>query len=212
MRWAAPWRRPPTRPASSSASSIGSKGPAVRATRAQADRVLYKAAIRRRLENQPNLWLFQQAVDDLMLEGDRVVGAVTQVGIRFRARAVVLTAGTFLDGKIHVGLQNHSRRPRRRPAGGEPVGAAEGAEAAAGPAQDRHAAAHRRAQHRLLQAGRAAGRRSAAGRPEWPVPVFSFLGSPSSTRASCRAGSPTPTSARTRSSAAASTAARCSPA
>jgi tRNA uridine 5-carboxymethylaminomethyl modification enzyme len=85
-----------------------SKGPAVRATRAQADRILYKAAIRRRLENQPNLTLFQQAVDDLMVEGDRVVGAVTQVGIRFRARAVVLTAGTFLDGKIHVGLQNHA--------------------------------------------------------------------------------------------------------
>jgi tRNA uridine 5-carboxymethylaminomethyl modification enzyme len=86
----------------------GSKGPAVRATRAQADRILYKAAIRRRLENQPRLWLFQQAVDDLMLEGDRVVGAVTQVGVRFRARAVVLTAGTFLDGRIHVGLQNYS--------------------------------------------------------------------------------------------------------
>jgi tRNA uridine 5-carboxymethylaminomethyl modification enzyme len=85
-----------------------SKGPAVRATRAQADRILYKAAIRRRLENQPNLWLFQQAVDDLMVEGDRVVGAITQVGIRFRSRAVVLTAGTFLDGKIHVGLNNYS--------------------------------------------------------------------------------------------------------
>ena len=86
----------------------GSKGPAVRATRAQADRILYKAAIRRRLENQPNLTLFQQAVDDLMVEGDRVVGAVTQVGIRFRARTVVLTAGTFLDGKIHVGLKNYA--------------------------------------------------------------------------------------------------------
>ncbi|MDM7456232.1 MAG: tRNA uridine-5-carboxymethylaminomethyl(34) synthesis enzyme MnmG [Tepidimonas sp.] len=84
-----------------------SKGPAVRATRAQADRKLYKAAIRRRLENQSNLWLFQQAVDDLMVEGDRVVGAVTQLGLRFRARAVVLTAGTFLDGKIHVGLQQY---------------------------------------------------------------------------------------------------------
>ncbi len=84
-----------------------SKGPAVRATRAQADRVLYKAAIRRRLENQPNLSLFQQAVDDLMIEGDRVVGAVTQVGISFRARTVVLTAGTFLDGRIHVGLDNY---------------------------------------------------------------------------------------------------------
>ncbi|MDO5691459.1 MAG: tRNA uridine-5-carboxymethylaminomethyl(34) synthesis enzyme MnmG [Pseudomonadota bacterium] len=84
-----------------------SKGPAVRATRAQADRVLYKAAIRRRLENQPNLWLFQQAVDDLMLEGERVVGAVTQLGIAFRGRTVVLTAGTFLDGRIHVGLDNY---------------------------------------------------------------------------------------------------------
>ena len=88
-----------------------SKGPAVRATRAQADRILYKAAIRRQLENQPNLSIFQQAVDDLMVEGDgegaRVVGAVTQIGIRFKARAVVLTAGTFLDGKVHVGLQNH---------------------------------------------------------------------------------------------------------
>jgi tRNA uridine 5-carboxymethylaminomethyl modification enzyme len=86
----------------------GSKGPAVRATRAQADRVLYRAAIRRRLENQPGLWLFQQAVDDLLLEGDRVIGAVTQLGLRFRAPAVVLTAGTFLDGRIHVGLQNYS--------------------------------------------------------------------------------------------------------
>jgi tRNA uridine 5-carboxymethylaminomethyl modification enzyme len=86
----------------------GSKGPAVRATRAQADRVLYRAAIRRRLENQPGLWLFQAAVDDLLLQGDRVVGAVTQLGLKFRAQAVVLTAGTFLDGRIHVGLQNHS--------------------------------------------------------------------------------------------------------
>ncbi len=85
-----------------------SKGPAVRATRAQADRLLYKQAIRHRLENQPNLWLFQQAVDDLIVEGDRVVGAVTQVGVRFRSRAVVLTAGTFLDGKIHVGLNNYT--------------------------------------------------------------------------------------------------------
>ena len=85
-----------------------SKGPAVRATRAQADRVLYRAAIRQRLENQPKLWLFQQAVDDLLLEGTRVVGAVTQAGVHFRGRAVVLTAGTFLDGRIHVGLQNYS--------------------------------------------------------------------------------------------------------
>jgi tRNA uridine 5-carboxymethylaminomethyl modification enzyme len=85
-----------------------SKGPAVRATRAQADRILYKQAIRWHLENQPSLWLFQQAVDDLIVDGDRVVGAVAQIGIRFRARAVVLTAGTFLDGKIHVGLNNYT--------------------------------------------------------------------------------------------------------
>jgi tRNA uridine 5-carboxymethylaminomethyl modification enzyme len=86
----------------------GSKGPAVRATRAQADRVLYRAAIRRRIESQPNLWLFQGACDDLIIEGDRVTGAVTQVGIRFMARALVLTAGTFLDGRIHVGLRQHA--------------------------------------------------------------------------------------------------------
>jgi tRNA uridine 5-carboxymethylaminomethyl modification enzyme len=85
-----------------------SKGPAVRATRAQADRLLYKRAIRTRLESQPNLWLFQQPVDDLLLEGERVVGAITQSGIRFRGRTVVLTAGTFLNGLIHIGLQHYS--------------------------------------------------------------------------------------------------------
>lgn len=85
-----------------------SKGPAVRATRAQADRVLYKAAIRRRLENQPNLWLFQQAVDDIILEGDKAVGVVTQIGLRFPSKSVVLTAGTFLGGLIHVGMKNYS--------------------------------------------------------------------------------------------------------
>ena len=85
-----------------------SKGPAVRATRAQADRVLYKAAIRKRLENQPNLMLFQQAVDDLTVVGDRVTGVVTQIGLRFEAPSVVLTAGTFLNGLIHVGMQHYS--------------------------------------------------------------------------------------------------------
>jgi len=83
------------------------KGPAVRATRAQADRVIYRQAIRRRLENQRNLHIFQQAADDLLLEGDRVTGVVTQIGVRFSARAVVLTTGTFLSGLIHVGLQNY---------------------------------------------------------------------------------------------------------
>ncbi|MFB1117122.1 tRNA uridine-5-carboxymethylaminomethyl(34) synthesis enzyme MnmG [Dickeya dadantii] len=85
-----------------------SKGPAVRATRAQADRVLYRQAVRTVLENQPNLTLFQQAVEDLIVENDRVVGAVTQMGLKFRAKAVVLTVGTFLDGKIHIGLDNYS--------------------------------------------------------------------------------------------------------
>jgi len=84
-----------------------SKGPAVRATRAQADRQLYRRAIRHRLENQPNLTLFQQAADDLILRGERVAGVVTQLGIRFEAQAVVLTAGTFLNGLVHVGLENY---------------------------------------------------------------------------------------------------------
>jgi tRNA uridine 5-carboxymethylaminomethyl modification enzyme len=85
-----------------------SKGPAVRATRAQGDRILYKAAIRRRLENQPNLTLFQAAVDDLLVNGDVVQGVMTQMGLEFMAKKVVLTAGTFLDGKIHVGLNNYA--------------------------------------------------------------------------------------------------------
>lgn len=84
------------------------KGPAVRATRAQADRVLYKAAVRQILENQANLTIFQQAADDLIVEGGRVAGVVTQMGVTFRAPTVVLTAGTFLGGRIHIGLQNHS--------------------------------------------------------------------------------------------------------
>ena len=89
-----------------------SKGPAVRATRAQADRILYKAAIRHMLENQPNLWLFQQAVDDIILANDngydRAAGVITQIGLRFNSKSVVLTAGTFLGGLIHVGMQNYS--------------------------------------------------------------------------------------------------------
>ncbi len=85
-----------------------SKGPAVRATRAQADRLLYRLAIRTSLENQPNLMIFQQAVEDLIVEHDRVVGAVTQMGLKFRGRSVVLTVGTFLDGKIHIGMDHYS--------------------------------------------------------------------------------------------------------
>ena len=85
-----------------------SKGPAVRATRAQADRILYKAAVRTTLENQPNLTLFQQAVDDVIVENDQVTGVITQMGLKFKAKAVVLTVGTFLGGKIHIGLENFS--------------------------------------------------------------------------------------------------------
>jgi tRNA uridine 5-carboxymethylaminomethyl modification enzyme len=85
-----------------------SKGPAVRATRAQADRVLYRHAVRRRLESQPNLSIFQQAVDDILLEGNRVAGVVTQMGLRLRSSAVVLTTGTFLSGLIHVGLSHYA--------------------------------------------------------------------------------------------------------
>src|SRR6266581_656063 len=93
-----------------------SKGPAVRATRAQADRVLYKQAIRSRLESQPNLLLFQQAVDDVLVEGERVVGVRTQMGVEFRARAVVLTTGTFLAGLIHIGLKSHTAGRAGEPA------------------------------------------------------------------------------------------------
>src|SRR5579862_4655876 len=84
-----------------------SKGPAVQATRAQADRVLYKQAVRHFLENQPNLILFQQAVDDLLIEGDRITGVITQMGLTIHAKTVVLTAGTFLAGKIHIGLNHY---------------------------------------------------------------------------------------------------------
>lgn len=83
-----------------------SKGPAVRATRAQADRVLYKQFVRKYLENQPNLTIFQQAVDDLIVEQDEVKGVITQMGLSFKAKSVVLTVGTFLGGKIHIGIKS----------------------------------------------------------------------------------------------------------
>jgi len=147
-----------------------SKGPAVRATRAQADRVLYKAAIRRRLENQPNLWLFQQAVDDIALQGERVTGVVTQLGLRFQSKAVVLTAGTFLGGLVHVGLAHYQ----------------------AGRAGDPPAIS---LAARLREIGLPAGRLKTGTPPridgrsidfsvmeeqpgDTPVPVFSFLGKP----------------------------------
>jgi tRNA uridine 5-carboxymethylaminomethyl modification enzyme len=128
-----------------------SKGPAVRATRAQADRVLYKQAIRARLENQANLALFQQAVDDLVLEGDAVVGVKTRLGIVFQARAVVLTTGTFLAGPDPCRHGELPGRPHGRSSRDLPGGALAGTEPAGGPAEDRHAAAHRWAQHRFLR-------------------------------------------------------------
>ena len=128
----------------------GSKGPAVRATRAQADRVLYKAAIRRRLENQPNLCAVPGRLATISSSKVTVLcGVITQVGVRFDATCVVLTAGTFLDGRIHVGLDSHPGGRVGRSAGRDAVGAAEGAEAAARPAEDRNAAAPRRPHHRL---------------------------------------------------------------
>jgi tRNA uridine 5-carboxymethylaminomethyl modification enzyme len=146
-----------------------SKGPAVRATRAQADRILYKQAIRSRLENQPNLWLFQQAVDDLMVEGDRVVGAVTQIGLQLpRPRRGA-------DGRYFPRREDPRRpaelhgRPRRRPAGGVAVRAPERTEIAAGPPENRHAAAHRWPQHRFSVMSEQPGDLD-------PVPVFSYMG------------------------------------
>jgi tRNA uridine 5-carboxymethylaminomethyl modification enzyme len=134
-----------------------SKGPAVRATRAQADRILYKAAVRSAVENQPGLTLFQQSVEDLLIEQDRVVGVETQMGLRFRAHAVVLTVGTFLGGRIHIGLSNYEGGPGRRSAVQRPVAATARAAVAGRAFKDGHAAAHRRAEHRLSASVGAAG-------------------------------------------------------
>ena len=154
-----------------------SKGPAVRATRAQADRMLYRQAIRGRLENQPNLWLFQQAVDDLMLEGERVTGVVTQLGIRFPARAVVLTAGTFLAGLVACRLCKLSRpdgrairRPSRlRRACGNCSCRWDGLKTGTPPRLDGRT-------HRFLRVAEQPG--------DDPVPVFSFMGNAASASAS----------------------------
>ena len=166
----------------------GSKGPAVRATRAQADRILYKAAIRHRLENQPNLWLFQQAVDDLLVAG-RPGGRCrhAESGCAFARRAVVLTAGTFLDGRIHVGPAELHAAGRA----GDPPAVSLSArlkelKLPQAPAEDRHAAAAGRTQRSTSAA--------CAEQPGDldPVPVFSFLGSGQrSIRGRCRAGSRT---------------------
>lgn len=152
-----------------------SKGPAVRATRAQGDRVLYRGAIRRRLENQVNLWIFQQAVDDLLIESDgqydRVVGARTQTGIEFRARALVLTAGTFLNGKVHVGLDNYRAGRAGDPAS---VTLAERLKDLALPQGRLKTGTPPRLDGRTIDFSRC---EEQAGDSD-PVPVFSFLGNP----------------------------------
>jgi tRNA uridine 5-carboxymethylaminomethyl modification enzyme len=148
-----------------------SKGPAVRATRAQADRVLYRQAIRRRLENQPNLRLFQQAVDDLTLEQDRVAGVVTQLGLRFKARTVVLTTGTFLSGLIHVGLEHYQAGRAGDPAS---VSLAQRLRELALPVGRLKTGTPPRIDGRTIDYSVMAEQPG-----DDPVPVFSFLGSPS---------------------------------
>ena len=140
-----------------------SKGPAVRATRAQADRILYKKAIRRRLENQPNLVLFQQAVDDLLLAGDRVVGVVTQMGLVFEAPAVVLTTGTFLSGLVHIGLENFEAGRAGDPPAKRLATRLRELALPMGRLKTGHAAATGWPDDRLRRAGGATGRRSGAG-------------------------------------------------
>lgn len=131
------------------------KGPAVRATRCQADRALYKAAIRRLVESQPNLSLFQQPVDDLLVEGDRILGVRTQFGEDFFAPTVVLTAGTFLAGRIHVGQAQSDGGSRRRPAGHDAGAAPARASAAGRTPEDGNAAPAGQPQPGLRRDGRA---------------------------------------------------------
>jgi tRNA uridine 5-carboxymethylaminomethyl modification enzyme len=140
-----------------------SKGPAVRATRAQADRVLYRQAVRRRLENQPNLTIFAQACDDLILDGDRVVGVVTQLGVRFAARAVVLTAGTFLKRADPCGFVEPCGGSYGRSAVDLPGRAPARTAVAGRAAQDRYPASSGWQDHRLLATRRTTFRRSPAG-------------------------------------------------
>ena len=147
-----------------------SKGPAVRATRAQADRLLYKRAIRSRLENQPNLTLFQQAVEDLMLEGDRVTGVVTQLGVSFFGRAVVLTTGTFLSGLVHIGLSKHQAGRAGDPAS---IGLAARLRELKLPVGRLKTGTPPRIDGRTIDFS--AMRRQPG---DEPVPVFSFLGTP----------------------------------
>ena len=146
------------------------KGPAVRATRAQADRHLYRQAIRSRLEREPRLRVFQQAVDDLLLENDRVTGVVTQVGIVFRARSVVLTTGTFLSGLVHVGLSNYQAGRAGDPAS---MTLAQRLRALALPVGRLKTGTPPRIAGRSIDFGVMSEQPG-----DEPVPVFSFLGTP----------------------------------
>ncbi len=182
-----------------------SKGPAVRATRAQADRVLYRQAIRSTLENQPNLTLFQQAVDDVLVTAGKVTGVVTQGGVRFEAETVVLTTGTFLSGLIHVGLDASRGRAGGR-ASIQHLGGS--------PARARLPVGRLKTGTPPRLDGRTIDFSALTVQPgDEPVPVFSTLGTAgNASAATCLAGSPTPTRKPTRSSAGGSIDRRCSPA
>ncbi len=180
-----------------------SKGPAVRATRAQADRVLYRQAMRGMLDAEPNLTLLQQTVERLLLEGACVRGVVTQAGLKIAADTVVLTVGTFLDGKIHVGEVNYSGGRAGDPAVARPCARSARSRSRRRPPEDRDTAAHRRAQHRLLEAR---SRSPATSR----VRCSRFSAAAPSIRGRSAATSRVRRERRTRSSAPASTARRCS--
>ena len=153
----------------------GSKGAAVRATRAQADRLLYKAAIRSRLESQPNLWIFQGACDNLLVSGDRITGVVTQVGVRFDAACVVLTAGTFLNGRIHVGLDSHAGG---RAGEGPSITLSERLKELKLPQGRLKTGTPPRIDGRTIDYGKLVEQAGDGGGDPSAVPVFSFLGEP----------------------------------
>jgi len=180
------------------------QGPAVRATRAQADRALYRQAVRRRIENQPNLVVFQQAVDDLLLEGQRVVGVATQLGLRFHAQAVVLTTGTFLAGLIHVGLRNYQAGRAGDPAS---ITLAAKLREMSLPVGRLKTGTPPRLDARSIDFSVLAEQPGDA-----PEPVFSFMGRRDMHPGSCRAGSLIPMRRPMKSSAAPWTGRRCIPA
>ena len=159
MPWAGLWPRAADRSGIQFRTLNARKGPAVRATRAQIDRSLYKGVIRPLLEQADNLHLFQQAVDDLVIEGDSIRGVVTQTGLRFHASCVVLTAGTFLAGRIHVGETGYQGGRAGEPPANTLAASVTGPAFQDWAVEDRYAAATRRQDHRLQSTHRATGRR-----------------------------------------------------